>query len=186
MHKMHKMRTLVLLLFLVRESTLSRVHVRVHRASCSTDTSSEIVVAGREEAGTVLTGRIEGVLHYYPQTRLLLTTNTDTDPDGYYETVSALGSGSSVGLGHGRRLAVHVRVKHVIKGDRGLEKSVIVIDGLSEGSSQFCMSRLRVRDSRIFMLKSDKDGNFVLASKPLMLTLENLRNVNRPGKRYCS
>src|SRR5439155_1533328 len=76
------------------------------------------------------------------------------------------------------KVAVHVRVKRVIKGDRSLENTIIVINGLLPISKhKFCIGRLRVRDTRIFFLAIDEESNFIFSARPLQLTLQNLKNL---------
>jgi len=105
--------------------------------------------------------------------------------------------------------AARIRVKRVIKGDRSLENTLVVVvvqiddngsssDGGGSGSSaeyvnsgedygfvtdrRLCMGRLRIRDTRIFMLQIDSFGRLVLLSNPLPLTLKNLREINSHTK----
>ena len=89
------------------------------------------------------------------------------------------------------RFAARVRVKRVIKGDRGLENAVIVIDGFGKnriGSKRFCMRRVRVKDTKIFMISVDNESGLMLAATPLPVTLSNLKKVNKlkKGKLYLT
>jgi hypothetical protein len=108
--------------------------------------------------------------------------------------------------------AARIRVKRVIKGDRSLENTLIVVvvhieddvgisgvdddsgsrrsssgESLSSSSEEaygyvtdrrLCMGRLRIKDTRIFMLGIDSYGRLILLSNPLPLTLKNLREIN--------
>ncbi|CAL8148203.1 unnamed protein product [Orchesella dallaii] len=86
------------------------------------------------------------------------------------------------------RYAVLVRVKRVIRGDRTLENTGIIIDGFGahhdhheDGRNlRFCGRgpRVSVRDTRIFILDVDPDKRITLAAHPLPVTLKNLRRID--------
>lgn len=81
------------------------------------------------------------------------------------------------------RYAVLVRVKRVIKGDRALENTAIIIDGFGYHHQRFCAPpRVSVRDTRIFILDVDKDKRITLAAHPLPVTLKNLRRIDESSK----
>lgn len=77
------------------------------------------------------------------------------------------------------RLGAQVKVKRVIRGDRSFENTLIVIDGLNGLKGPLCQSRLRVRDTRIFVLDVNPDGTLTLAFPPLPVTLDNLRELGK-------
>jgi hypothetical protein len=84
--------------------------------------------------------------------------------------------------------AVKIRVKRVVKGDQGLENTLVIAwVGLSSDELNKCGTPLRLWDTRIFILGVESDGRMMIRIPPLPVTLSHLRLVNRlsiqiPGK----
>lgn len=78
-------------------------------------------------------------------------------------------------------------MKRVVRGDRSLE-STLVLAWVSLPTENLvkCGTKLRLRDTRIFILGVDMDGRMVIRVPPLPVTLAHLQLVNRlsnrPGK----
>ncbi|XP_035709385.1 agrin isoform X4 [Folsomia candida] len=85
---------------------------------------------------------------------------------------------------HQPALAVRIRVKRVVRGDRSLE-STLVLAWVSLPTENLvkCGTKLRLRDTRIFILGVDMDGRMVIRVPPLPVTLAHLQLVNRLSNR---
>ncbi|CAG7818958.1 unnamed protein product [Allacma fusca] len=99
----------------------------------------------------------------------------------------------TMGKAYNIRMGAQVRVKRVIWGDGALENTLILIDGIvrPDLNHHLCRAKVRVKDSRIFLLQIKPDGCLLLAFPPLSVTLDNLREFNQialqlkpgPGKK---
>lgn len=77
-------------------------------------------------------------------------------------------------------VAIRIRVKRVVQGDRGLENTLILAwVSLSNEDLNRCGTRLRLRDTRIFILGVELDGRLILGVAPIPVTLAHLQLVNR-------
>lgn len=77
------------------------------------------------------------------------------------------------------KYAMIVKVKRVIRGDRALENTAIIIDGFGYHQPASCApSRVSIKDTKIFILDVDPDKRLTLAMQPLPVTLKNLQRID--------
>ncbi|RWS23326.1 agrin-like protein [Leptotrombidium deliense] len=84
------------------------------------------------------------------------------------------GTVSRIYKSHSRVYRGIVRIKRVLKGDRRLSDSHVIIDGF--GNSKLCKSEVKERDTRIFLVNR-VNGRLTLNSSLIRVNVNNLRKV---------
>jgi len=128
--------------------------VKVRRLRCASTQNSH------NAPDLILTGRLESSVQFDPHNGVRVDGQEENEVDGF--------------SAH----ALYVRVKRVIRGERGLEGSVVVIGGWPCGPNT---TKLRLRDSRIFLLEKEAGGGLFLSAIPLHITIQNLKKVTEIG-----
>ncbi|RWS02106.1 agrin-like protein [Dinothrombium tinctorium] len=68
-----------------------------------------------------------------------------------------------------------VKIKRIMKGERRLTDSHVIIDGF--GNPQLCKSEVKEKDTRIFLVNRDSNGRLTLNSSLIRVNLNNLRRT---------
>lgn len=92
-------------------------------------------------------------------------------------TVERIYKSQSTHSGHYRGI---VRVKRVIKGVKQFQDNRVIVEGF--GNSKICVSEVKERDTRIFLVNPLANGRLKLNSSLIRVNLNNLRKAVAAAK----
>ena len=120
----------------------------------------------------------------------LITNVKNRDENRWIRRVNSYDDHASNSLLKRRQYSATVLVKNVFRGNEKLQNQNVIIEGL--GNKKFCVSRPRLKDTRVFLLNSVKARlytkrvsslhHFRLRSSLLRPTKENIKILSNLGK----